>query len=83
MKKAIGLDGALIGTATPAGYQEVLVYDYAKCVEIFQHNNDWSHEEAVEWMEFNVVSAFVGEDTPIFVHIGTDFDDIFSVANSL
>ena len=28
----------------------------------------WTHEEAVEWMDFNVVGAWVGETTPIFVH---------------
>ena len=27
-----------------------------------------THEEAVEWMDFNVVGAWVGETTPIFVH---------------
>jgi len=26
-----------------------------------------SHEEAVEWMEFNVVNAYHGEGTPIFI----------------
>ena len=24
--------------------------------------------EAIEWMEFNVVNAYVGENTPVFVH---------------
>ena len=27
-----------------------------------------TREEAIEWMEFNVVGAWVGETTPIFVH---------------
>ena len=27
-----------------------------------------TYKEAVEWMEFNVVGAWVGETTPIFVH---------------
>ncbi len=83
MLKADGLDAALIGIASPAGRQEVLVYDYDKCVDIFKRNNDWSHDEAVEWMEFNVVSAYVGESTPIFVHVDDDLNPIISVANNL
>jgi hypothetical protein len=42
------------------------VYDYDKCVEIFMAQG-MSHEEAVEWMEFNVVNAYHGEGTPIFI----------------
>ena len=32
-----------------------LVYDYDKCVEIFMENEGWEEEEAIEWMEYNVV----------------------------
>ena len=27
-----------------------------------------THEEAIEWMDFNVTGAWLGETTPIFVH---------------
>ena len=27
----------------------------------------WTHEEAIEWMDYNVVGAWVGKP-PIFVH---------------
>ena len=27
-----------------------------------------TYEEAVEWMEFNVVGAWMGPKTPIFIH---------------
>jgi hypothetical protein len=32
---------------------------------------EMTHEEAIEWMEYNVVGSYVGEYTPIFV-IGGD-----------
>ena len=32
-----------------------LVYDYDKCVEIFMEREGWEEEEAIEWMEYNVV----------------------------
>ena len=69
MKKADGLDEALIGTAYRIDLGEILVYDYDKCVEIFMDINDWTEEEAIEWVDFNVVGAYVGEDTPIFVKL--------------
>ena len=67
MKKADGLDEALIGTAYRIDLGEILVYDFDKCVDIFMDINDWTEEEAIDWVEYNVVGAYVGEDTPIFV----------------
>ena len=54
MKKADGLDEAILGTATRPDLPEILVYDYYKCVDIFMENNEWTEEEALEWMDFNV-----------------------------
>jgi len=31
--------------------------------------NDWTEEEAIEWVDYNVVGAYVGEGTPIFVKL--------------
>tara|TARA_R110000803_G_scaffold39474_7_gene85158 strand:- start:1169 stop:1384 length:216 start_codon:yes stop_codon:yes gene_type:complete len=69
LKKADGLDEAILGTATRPDLPEILVYDYYKCVDIFMENNEWTEEEALEWMDFNVINAYVGKDTPIFVII--------------
>ena len=69
MKKADGLDEALIGTAYRIDFGEILVYDFDKCVDIFMDINDWTEEEAIDWVEYNVVGAYVGEDTPIFVKL--------------
>ena len=72
MKKADGLDEALIGTAYRADLGEVFIYDYDRCVDIFMDINDWSEEDALEWMEYNVVDCYVGEGTPIFVHLNRE-----------
>ena len=69
MKKADGLDEALIGTAYRIDLGEILVYDFDKCVDIFMDINYWTEEEAIDWVEYNVVGAYVGEDTPIFVKL--------------
>lgn len=61
---ADGFDRALIGCAQQ--FNRVLaLYDRAKCIEILTKEG-LSEEEAHEHFEFNVVGAYVGENTPLF-----------------
>jgi hypothetical protein len=62
---ADGFDDALIGYE--AG-NDSAVYDYSKCLEILMKRDKMDFHEAHEYMEFNVVCAFVGDFTPHFVH---------------
>ena len=64
---ADGLEGAVIGYASRCGMGDVAVYDYNKCVRIFMEKHDWSEEDAMEWMDFNVLGAYMGEGTPLFL----------------
>ena len=66
--KADGLEDAIIGVGSRINMPEVLIYSYNKSVDIFMKRDGMTYKEAVEWMEFNVVGAWVGETTPIFVH---------------
>lgn len=66
--KADGLEEAIIGVGGRMNMPDVLIYSYNKCVQIFMERDGMTHEEAVEWMDYNVVGAWVGETTPIFVH---------------
>jgi len=43
------------------------VYDEAKCLEILIENFGLSCEEAIDYFEFNVVGAYLGEKTPVFI----------------
>lgn len=62
---ADGFDNALIGyDASSFG----AVYDYDKCMTVLIDRDGMSYEEAHEYMEFNVVSAYVGDFTPSFIH---------------
>tara|TARA_B100001094_G_C18168144_1_gene793408 strand:- start:2158 stop:2409 length:252 start_codon:yes stop_codon:yes gene_type:complete len=63
--KADGFDDAILGLSTRIGDDSLIAYDYDKCIEILQ--GEMSYEEAVEYMEFNVVGSYVGEGTPIFI----------------
>ena len=42
------------------------IYDYEACVKVLVDRDSMSEEEATEFMEFNVVGAYVGPMTPIF-----------------
>jgi hypothetical protein len=43
------------------------VYDYDRCVRILMRRDGMSEEDAIEYMEFNVVGSYVGKATPLFV----------------
>jgi hypothetical protein len=62
---ADGFDEAIIGYDA-VGFR--VVYDYDKCSEILMKRDGGTIHDAHEYMEFNVVSAYVGDFTPIFIH---------------
>ncbi len=64
---ADGFDNALIGHTQ--GMNVVAVYDYDLCIDILVKNDEMSIEDAVEYMSFNVVGAYMGEKTPLFVSL--------------
>ena len=67
MLKADGFDEAVIGIVEQAGSDSFICYDYDMCVLTLQVDSDMSEEEAIEYMEFNVISAYMGEGTPMFL----------------
>ena len=60
---ADGFDDCIIGVNSE--YTKV-IYSYSKCVDVLINRDEMTKEDAVEWMEFNVVSAYMGEKTPIW-----------------
>ena len=69
MRLADGFDDAFVGTTISAfGRKQVALYDYYKCILILMHDNHMSEEDAIEYFDFNVIGAWVGEGTPIFIN---------------
>jgi len=62
---ADGFNDAILGMCMQFGQEPVVAYDYDKCLEILQ--KDMSYEDAVEYMEFNVVGAYMGIYSPVFI----------------
>lgn len=58
---ADGFDDAIIGVDE---ISMKLIYSISKCIKIL--SQDMSEAEALEYFEFNVSGAYVGEKTPIW-----------------
>ena len=58
---------AIIGIADRFGMQSSVAYDYDKVIEILARDMDY--EEAVEYFDFNIIGAWVGETTPLFIRV--------------
>lgn len=65
---ADGFDEAIIGICEikPASVFAI-AYSVSKCLSILMNRDNMTYEEAVEYFDFNVAGAYVGEKTPIWV----------------
>jgi hypothetical protein len=61
-----GLEEALIGIGRQQ-FAVLAMYDWDKCIHIFMREG-MTYDEAVEYMEFNVEGAWLGEYTPIIIN---------------
>jgi len=68
MLKWDGFDSAIIGTAERCNMDTVIAYDLTKMVKILVARDDMSVKEAHEYLQFNVIGAYIGEYTPIIIN---------------
>lgn len=61
---ADGYDDAIIGV-----WDGVVVYDMGHIIWMLQEESGMSNEEAVEFFDFNIAGAYMGEKTPIYVDV--------------
>ena len=69
MLLADGFEDALIGYVERFGCPTVALYDREKCIEVLMKRDGMTNEEANEFFEYNVIGAYVGENTPAFATI--------------
>ena len=67
MLKWDGFDNAIVGVGERNNTDSMIVYDYDKMVKVLVTRDDMSYEEAEEYIEFNIVGAWIGDTTPIIV----------------
>ena len=59
-------DDALIGVSEDGR----AIYDFEKMVDWLMKEEDWTDEEAVEWIEYNTIRAlhYMGDGAPIIMY---------------
>jgi hypothetical protein len=60
------LDAAIIGVATRVGL-EAVCYDLNKLIRLLVDHDSMTEDEAMEYIDFNMRGAWVGEHTPVFL----------------
>jgi len=60
-------DAAIVGIGHRCGQPDLVVYDYDKLVAVFVKEG-MTEDEATEWMDYNVVGAWHGPQTPIILY---------------
>jgi len=69
MMIADGFDEAIIGYCYDmVASEDRVIYSFDKRVDILKR--DMNEEEAIEYMEFNVIGAYMGKKTPLFMRTG-------------
>lgn len=63
---ADGHDDAILGIVEHDGVP-LVVYDTAKIIRLLRTRDRMSRDEAEEFFEYNIVSARMGEQTPLFL----------------
>lgn len=65
---ADGFDSAVLGLSRGPLGADVVVYSIDRCIDVLVQRDGMSEEEAIEFMNFNVLDAYMGPMTPIFVY---------------
>jgi len=64
--KVDGMDAALIGVGQQFN-KHFLIYSMAKVIEILMDRDGMTEIDALEFFNFNIVGAYMGEFTPVFL----------------
>ena len=68
---ATNFDNGIIGVSLGCNTRSV-VYDTEKMAETLVISENMTYDEAWEYLEYNTFSAYVGDNTPIFVSTSLD-----------
>ena len=71
MITADGFETAFVAVGFRYNGNDIAVYDYDLCIDVLIDRDTMSVEEANEFMSYNVIGAYVGEQTPLFIRTKT------------
>lgn len=62
-----GFDAALIGIVERCGQPTLACYDVMKMADVLVTRDGMDLDESVEYLRFNVIGAWMGPGTPVFL----------------
>jgi hypothetical protein len=63
-------DEAIIGVAQRAGGLFAVAYSEPKIIALLIKHQQMSPDDALEYYQFNILGAYMGEETPVFIDEG-------------
>jgi hypothetical protein len=60
-------DEAIIGVATNSVGMMAVAYSEPKIIELLVRHDQMTPDDAMEHYQFNILGAYVGENTPVFI----------------
>lgn len=67
---ADGYDDCVIGLSYNTIGSPIVIYDADAIIKCLVDRDGMTYDEASEYYEFNILGAYVGEQTPMFVYTG-------------
>ena len=65
---ASGLDDAIIGVGVRCSQPPVVIYSVDRVIKILMDRDGMTNEEAVEFFEYKIEGAWVGNATPVWMY---------------
>jgi len=62
-----GFDDCIIGVSHRYGEPLLLAYDKEKVIKKLMKRDNMTREDALEFYTFNIIGAWVGKQTPVFI----------------
>ena len=60
-------ENGIIGVIKGIGNEDKVCYSYKKVIAKLMREDEMSEEDAIEHFEYNMIGAYVGEHTPVFL----------------
>jgi hypothetical protein len=64
---ADGFEEAVVGIAEGFAGKRLIIYSYSKCVQILMDEHGMDEDGASEFIQFNMLGAWMGEGTPMLL----------------
>jgi hypothetical protein len=65
--KADGFDDCIIGVSHRFGEPLILAYDEEKVIKKLMKRDKMTRETALEYYTYNIIGAWMGKQTPLFI----------------